>query len=149
MRKCLKISFVLIFFLILSLFIKVELDDFFMNTIYTVAGIMFSIGIGLVATFSIHGVKNKSYIISIRKSLKEVRNSFILYFALSTACYMLDKYISDAQLEMGFKITEGVRIEFNASLFILLIILYSIAYYIINFLALQKLNDDIFDSVNE
>ena len=39
--------------------------------------------------------------------------------------------------------------NFNFSLFAVLVMFYAIFYYIINFLAMQKLNDDIFDKLNE
>jgi hypothetical protein len=149
MKKWTKILILLIVFIILSALIEKQLDDFFMNTIYTVAGIMFSIGIGLVVTFNLHGIKNKSYIKTIRSNLNEVRNSYILYFSISTVLYITDKYLRDEQNSIiTFRIKE-MSFNLNISLLFLLIMLYSIAYYIGNFLALQKLNDDIFDKLNE
>ena len=149
MKKWTKILILLIVFIILSALIEKRLDDFFMNTIYTVAGIMFSIGIGLVVTFNLHGIKNQSYIKTIRNNLNEVRNSYILYFSISTILYIADKYLRDEQNSIiTFSIKE-MSFNLNISLLFLLIMLYSIAYYIGNFLALQKLNDDIFDKLNE
>jgi len=149
MKKWTKILILLIVFIVLSALIKKQLDDFFMNTIYTVAGIMFSIGIGLVVTFNLHGIKNRSYIKTIRENLNEVRNSYILYFSISTVLYIADKYLRDEQNTIiTFSVGE-MSFSLNLSLLFLLIMLYSIAYYISNFLALQKLNDDIFDKLNE
>ena len=149
MKKKVKKLILVMIFIILSVFINKQLDEFFMNTIYTVAGIMFSIGIGLVATFSLHGIKNPSYVKTIRKNLNCVRNSFIRYFSISTILYIADKYIKDDLNSLIIFSFKEFSFNFNFSLFAVLVMFYAIFYYIINFLAMQKLNDDIFDKLNE
>lgn len=121
-----------------------------MNTIYTVSGIMFSIGIGLVVTFNLQGIKNKTYIQKIRQNLKKVRSTYIVHFCLSTIYFILDKYIRDIkQSIISIQLTNTFEIHFNIAVFLGLLMFYSIIYFIINFLSIQKLNDDIFDKVNE
>ena len=66
--------------LLFSIIFDYEVDIFLMNTIYTISGIMFSIGIGLIVTFNFQGIKNKSYILSIRSNLNIVRNNYIKFF---------------------------------------------------------------------
>ncbi|MDR0606505.1 MAG: hypothetical protein LBG80_19705 [Bacteroidales bacterium] len=148
MRKKIRFFVVLITFLLLSLFFKIELDNFIMSTIYTVSSIMFSIGIGLVVSFNLYGIKNKSFVKIIRSNLNEVRNSYILYFAISTICYIADRYLREKHISAEFRISDNTQIDFCLSFFFLLVILYSMVYYISNFLALQKLNNDIFDTLN-
>lgn len=149
MRISLKIILLLVFILI-SFICKIDLNDFFMNTIYTVSGIMFSIGLGLVVTFNLQGIKNKTYIQKIRGNLKEVRNTYIYHFCLSTIYFILDKYFRDIKHSIiDIPISDSIYIQFNLAVFLGLLMFYSIIYFIINFLALQKLNDDIFDKVNE
>lgn len=142
--------------LLLGLFVfipfvfNIPLDDFFMYTIYTVSGIMFSIGLGMVVTFNLQGIKNKTFISKIRQNLNSVRNRYIRYFAISTVCFILEKYLRQADLSVvKVSVSEGFILSFNASAFLFLVMLYSILYFIINFLALQKLNNDLFDKLNE
>lgn len=149
MRKGIKQIGALFGIIALSFIINFEFDDFFMNTIFTVVGIMFSIGIGLVVTFNLHGIKNKDYIRILRKNLNEVRNTFIKYFTISTSVFILDKYTRDKDFTFVHELGEKVTLSFNISFFFLLVMLYSIIYYIVNFLSLQKLNDEIFDELNQ
>lgn len=137
---------ILIVFIIISFFCTIQLDDFFMNTIYTVSGIMFSIGLGLVATFNLQGIKNKNFISRIRTNLNHVRNSYIKYFTVSTLIFIADKYLRDRKIS---QINFGVESSFDFSILFCLIILFSIMYYVINFISLQSLNNQIFDKLNE
>lgn len=144
-----KILVVSIISFIISNAISINLDAFFMNTFYTVSGIMFSIGIGLVVTFNLQGVKNKSYVIEIRENLNNVRNSYIIYFTLTTICFVVDNYLRTEKIDTTITILDKLSLPFNAPLFFFLLILFSIFYFIVNFLELQKLNNDIFDKINE
>lgn len=144
-----KILIVTIISFILSNIVSIHLDAFFMNTFYTISGIMFSIGIGLVVTFNIQGIKNKSYIIDIRRNLDTVRNSYIIYFTISTISFIFDNYLRIEKVNTTINISDKLSLPFNASMFFFLLILFSISYFVINFLALQKLNNDIFDKMNE
>lgn len=132
-----------------------RLDDFFMNTIYTVSSIMFSIGLGLIVTFNLQGVKNKTYIKKIRQNLKNVRNKYILYFSISTICLIIDKYFRDMdntivkESIISLNLTDTFKLSFNIAIFLSLLTFYSIIYFIVNFLTIQKLNEDIFDKLNK
>ncbi|MFV0538695.1 MAG: hypothetical protein ACK5M3_15230 [Dysgonomonas sp.] len=137
-------------FVFIPFVFNISLDDFFMYTIYAVSGIMFSIGLGMVVTFNLQGTKNKTFISKIRQNLNTVRNSYIRYFAISTVCFILEKYLRQADLSvLKIPLGENFILSFNASVFLFLVMLYSILYFIINFLALQKLNNDLFDKLNE
>lgn len=149
MNRKYKFVFVASISLILSSTISIELDAFFLNTFYTVSGIMFSIGIGLVVTFNLQGIKNKSYIDEIRKNLNYVRNSYIQYFSLTTICFIIDNYLRTENIDTTLKFSNKFSLPFNVQLFFFMIILYSIGYFIVNFLELQKLNNDIFDRMLE
>lgn len=122
-------------------------DGFFASTVFTVAGIMFSIGLGLIVTFNPSGVKNPSYLRVIRANVASVRNKFLFHFGLTTFWYILNQYV--ANFEYVYKFKSFSPIHFSASIFLCLAMLYSSIYFIINFIALQKLNNDIFDVVNK
>lgn len=121
-------------------------DEFLIQSIYTVAGIIFSIGLSLVVTFSMHGLKKKSYISDIRRSLLDIRKSFISYFAASTIFLIINNYIGSTVLS---KEMLGIKIELSISILSCFVILYTIIYFITNMILLQKLNNDLFDKLNE
>lgn len=148
MKIIIRILLVFILFIIISLVCSLHPDDFFVNTIFTVSGIMFSVGLGLIVTFNISGVKNKKHIQQLRANINSVRNSFITYFLITTISYIVDKYLRDAKLISTHMQIKNFQIELNWSVFFCLLMMYSIAYYIINFIEIQKLNNDIFDKIN-
>lgn len=149
MKTIIRISIIIGIFISISLACSIQLDDFFINTIYTVSGIMFSVGLGLIVTFNIGGVKNKKYIAQLRGSIDKVRNSFLRYFLISTVCYILDYYLRKKTINITVLNIKSFEIELNWSILFCLLILYSIIYYIINFIEIQRLNNDIFDKTNE
>jgi hypothetical protein len=148
-KQIIRIALVFVLFIIISLVCPLRPDDFFVNTIFTVSGIMFSVGLGLIVTFNIGGVKNKKHIQQLRNNINDVRNSFITYFFITTVSYVLDKYLRDAKMIFTFIYIKNFQIELNWSIFFCLLMLYSIIYYIINFVEIQKLNNDIFDKITE
>jgi hypothetical protein len=137
----LRVVFVLGSTLILSAFEDLRVKDI-LPTIYTVSSIIFSIGMGLIVSFSLDGVKHDGYIREIRLSILNVRNSFIIYFALSTIFYITCPYVSDIFISY-------IDIKFSPILFTSLFLVLSISYYIVNFIEIQNLKDDIFDRINE
>ena len=52
----------------------------YINTLYTVSGIMFSIGMGIVCTMNPDSIKNPGIYKTIRKNIIAVRNTYLLYF---------------------------------------------------------------------
>ena len=129
---------------------EIQPDEFFNGTIFNVSGIMFSLGLGLIVTFNLSSVKNREYIVYIRKSLNKVRNSFIFYFGITVLCYILDKYFRDkGVISIPFFSIKNIKIELNFAILFCILMFYSIAYYIVNFLHIQRLNDDIFDKTME
>ncbi|ASM07382.1 hypothetical protein BVG91_10265 [Serratia marcescens] len=122
-------------------------DSFFSSTIYTVSGIMFSIGLGLIVTFNPSGVKNKNYINALRVNIANVRNSFLTHFGLSTVYYVLNQYLADPKYEIHLHYK--IDISFSYSIFLCLLMFYSAIYFVVNFIEIQKLNNDIFDNINK
>lgn len=153
MKKTIRHIIILIISLGLSTLIDIRFDkagdNFFINTLYTLSGIMFSIGLGLTVTFNPTGVKNENYIRKIRDNLNDVLKVYIIYFSITTIIFITEKYLRDFNLNiLSIKIFNK-SFKFNFSTFSCLILLYSIFYYILNFLEIQKLNNDIFDKLNK
>ena len=147
MKILIRIAIIVTIFLAISVVIPIEFDNFFINTIFTVAGIMFSVGLGLIVTFNIGYIKNKSYIIKIRGSINNVRNSFLKYFTLVTICYVLDYYLRQSESNITTLHVLEQDISLNWSILFCLLMIYSIVYFIINFIEIQKLNNDIVDKL--
>jgi hypothetical protein len=144
----LKDILVLLFAVILSLFFKWYLNDYYMNTLFTILGIMFSIAMGLLITFNLQGIKNKRVIDKLRSNIKKVRHYYIKYFAFSTLLYLLEKYLRDKENNLYVFSIREISITINFSLITVVILLYSIIYFIINFIAMQRLSDNLYDEVN-
>lgn len=146
MKATIRILVILFLTIILSSGWDMRPDDFFISTIYTVAGIIFSVGLSLIVTFSLHGIKNKSYITRIRKNLYDIRFSFIGNFIIATIAYIFNNYIGSA---FYTRTVLNIEIKFAFSILFSLMIFYAIAYFIVNMLAIQKLNNDLLDKINE
>lgn len=120
--------------------LKITVNEAVMMTLYTVSGIMFSIGLGLIVSFNLTEVKNPIYLSKIRKNIKRVRDSFICYFICLTILFVIIQCLDDLRFSFLF---------FNFRVFVAITLLHSIIYYIHNFLLIQELNDDILDKINK
>lgn len=115
------------------------------STLYTVSGIMFSIGMSLIVTSSAVGVKNIRIRNGIRKEIHIVRNHFIECFVLISILYIL---LSSAADKHGFfTIFENLSLKYSHVL--VFTIAYSIIYFVWNFLAIQRLNYQIEDALDK
>lgn len=122
----------------------INVSNDFISTIYQVSGIIFSIGMGLIVSFNITSVKNRTYIKKIRDNIKHIQNIFMIYFAITTILFCCF-YIKTEPLVIISK----YKVIFNIQLFITLSIICSIIYFILNFMKIQELNSQIFDRINE
>ncbi|MDV3814171.1 hypothetical protein CMU15_00300 [Elizabethkingia anophelis] len=149
MKTYLKIFLIIVAFT-LSVILKLNYSEVFMNTLYTVLGIMFSIGLGLVVTFNLSGVKNRQFIIAIRNNLKTLRSLYISYFTISTFFYLIESQLR-AKDNNVIRIIDNskIKLEFDFSTFTVCLLFYSIIYCIINMIDLQKLSESIFDETNK
>lgn len=142
--KRLIFTFISVFLLSVILsWLNMEFSHQTISSLYNVLGIIFSIGMGLLITFRLDGVKNVSYINDIRNSVNHVRNSFILYFAISTVIYLIYQKVP------LYIYKSYINTSLIANQFVISFISFSMAYFVVNFLAIQKLNEDIFDKVNK
>lgn len=109
----------------------------FLGTLYTVAGIMFSIGMGIICAINLDKVRNVKFYTAIKANILQVRNIYLYYFAIISVGYLA------YQLAPGFECTvtiQGAAITFRLSLLVALLTVLSIIYFTLNFLAIQKLN---------
>lgn len=139
---------IIIVFLI-SITINVNISAVFINTVYTVVGIMFSIGLGVIVTFNLQGVRNKNIIVFFRNNLLKLRNSYIKYFVITTFLFLVDNFFRESNNNLKRIQFKNITLNFDISVFVSLIMFFCILYFIYNFILLQKLNDDIYDELNK
>ena len=149
MKIIIKILSLILVFLFFSILIPIKPDNFFVSTFFTVLSIMFTLGLSIISTFDIKGIKNKNYVRQIRNILNKIRNSYILYFFISSALYILDKQLIEHQQNIFLLVVAKKSFELNLSLLLCVTMLYFIVFYTYNYIKLQKLNEEIFDRINE
>jgi len=111
------------------------------QNLYTISGIMFSIGLSLAVTFNLSAVKNISLRNRIRKAVNKVRDLFIIYFVLISFFYVIIISIIENNK------SDVIYYFFRYSHLLTWVMIYSIIYFIWNFLEVQKLNSQIEDSI--
>lgn len=138
MKRILTLSLLLVFLsVLLASTTSARPASDFLGTLYTVAGIMFSIGMGIICAINLDKVRNVKFYTSIKANILQVRNIYLYYFAIISAGYLA------YQLAPGFECTvtiQGAAITFRLSLLVALLTVLSIIYFTLNFLAIQKLN---------
>lgn len=112
-----------------------------LGTLYAVSGIMFSIGMSLIVTFSFSKIKNSSIRHKIQCGYDDVRNTYICEFIIVSILYM---FCSPNKGEVQF-----YTIRFTYAAFVAISITYSILFFILNFIELQKLNKKIDELLNK
>ena len=120
---------------ILAAFTSICVTHPVLSTIYTVAGVIFSVGMSITISPKTERVTNSNMRQSIRSSYLRVRDSFLFLFGISTLLFILSEILS---------------LDKYPSFFILLCTLFlilSIIHYVYNFMELQKLGEQIEDQV--
>ncbi len=108
--------------------------------IYTVIGIMFSIALSQLMAFSFSDITNPKFVQQQRNQLSHIRSSFITLFSVSTVALILTPYAFI--LHIGW-----FKIDFE--ILILVYFLFCLLYFIINFIDLAKLKDEIEDEIRD
>lgn len=112
-----------------------------LGTLYAVSGIMFSIGMSLIVTTSFSKVKNANIRHKLEREYDDVRNTYIIEFIIVSILYML--------FSSGKGIIQFYCLKFTCVAFVALSITYSIFFFILNFIELQKLNKQIDELLNK
>ena len=120
---------------ILSAFTGIKVQKDVLNTIYTVAGVVFSVGMSIAISPKTEKVTNERNRKSIRTSYLAVRNSFMYLFGINTVLFIIAQAWDIPQLSSFLDILCVV------------FILMSIVFYICNFVKLYKLGEEIEDQI--
>jgi len=136
---------VLLAAIVISMLINLNVQNNFINTLYTVSSVMFSIGMGILVTFNLNSAKNAKLIKTIEANLDATRNTYIFYFLVSTVSFLLENYLSQVKRNVVLIYqSEEFTLSINFSVAACILILYTVLYFVINFLEVQKLNRDVF-----
>ncbi|MFA7108392.1 MAG: hypothetical protein WC162_04540 [Sphaerochaetaceae bacterium] len=116
-------------------FSKVEINEKIFSALYTVIGIFFTVALSEIIGFSFTNIENESFVIKVRLKLKNIRNSFIVLFIIATVFFIIP--IKTILIELDF-------MSFKLSVFIFIII-----YFVINYIELDELKNNIEDNVRK
>lgn len=105
--------------------------------LFGVSSTMFSVGLSLIVTFSYPEVTDKDLRSIIKTKIDLVKNRFFLIYFFCVLYYLLSCLISSQSIFIYRKIS------FNSDVFVLLMFIFSIVFFISNFLMLQKLRADL------
>lgn len=143
MKQLFGLLFCVILSILLSFFTDMKVEKDVSNTLFTVVGIMFSIGMSIGITFNTSVVTNKNIRNNIRDEINRIRDLFISCFVVVTGIYILNILFEN----WTFRISD--KQVFCLGIFQMIVQLYSIAYFIVNFKSLQNLNNQIGDLIND
>ena len=120
---------------LLAVFTCIAVPEPVLTTLYTVAGVIFSVGMSLAITPKTDSVTNTEKRRDIRKSYQVVRNSFMYMFGVDTLVFIAAEVLKESQVDafMGIACT--------------LFVIVSIIYFTLNFIELQCLGNDIEEQV--
>lgn len=113
-----------------------------LQTLFTVLGIVFSISMSLLVSFSLTKILNKKIRDSLRISISHTRKMLLLDFSMSTIVSVVALIWDSRLLRYTFK-----GIVLDIMLIGVMLIATSLVYEIYNFRKLHKLHTDIEDAI--
>lgn len=139
MKKCIisLIVSICVGFIVIGL----RIDLSVVETIYTVSGILFSVGMSLIVTMSTQDVHNLEAKEIIHVQNNKLLKNYILFFVTQTISFVLIILLKDNEKTFVENITCQVKettISFNCSFSYLLFSMFCIAYYIWNMIATRN-----------
>lgn len=126
----------------------VEINDGTLAVFYSLAGVLFSVGMSLVISFNSSRITSEVKRNSIRVRMHEIRNNLIFVVLLATAVYVLYSLFDDKDiLSVVWFNSEYLTLESNWSFPVLLFLIYCCVVFVSNFLDIQELYEDIDDKI--
>ena len=129
-----------------TLSVSDDVDKEVLGTLFTVVGVIFSVGMSLIISVSSTGVKNKDARVIFRSQLSQIRTRFIIVFVLLSLFFILLPKDGSTELIDLWKI-KSVTIKLSSNIFQVSCLLLSILYYIVNFYSIQSSLYDLQDRI--
>ncbi|WP_295154854.1 hypothetical protein [uncultured Brachyspira sp.] len=130
-----------ILFCLFSFVFKNEniIDINILDTLFSVIGIVFSVGYSIIISFSLKGIRNEKYLNKFKNNINDISMTLSTYFVTSIIIYMVSKL---EFLNMFKKLYLFIKID---SIFILV---YFIIFFTYNFYLIQKTKMQIEEQLN-
>lgn len=120
------------FFFVFSIF-DIKLGKEIGNVLYTVSGIIFSICISQIMSFDLSTIKNIEVYNRFSKSLKSIRDSFLVEFALSSLSFLFLAIFDDKKIDWSIEVC---KFHFSVNTGLQLIVIYSVLFFLWNYIKL-------------
>lgn len=117
------------------------------ETLYTVVGIMFSVGMSLIISVSTSNVQNIEAKKGIRKRMKTVTQNYVISFAVVTFFFII--FNVNCALHNTDLLPIYKWIAIRKTDFITMLSAMSIVYYVVNFMTTQSMNREIEDIIDK
>lgn len=143
-RLVLSIVFSFLLGLIIPLLLSISIFPPLTSTLYTVAGILFSVGMSIVVTMSTQNIRNveakKEVQIKIHSLLKE----YVEYFVVLTLYYVLMPSVEDKSPYSDFSfVIGGDQIVWSYSLSFVAFTVFQMSFFIYNMFHVRMENNEI------
>lgn len=120
------------------------------TTLYTIVGIIFSVGMSLIISISTSEIRNREAKTMIRKKIQNVTRSYVGSFLVISIFFIFFDVKNSADvttLERTFCLFK--YIELRNSDFLVLSLVFCILFHIGNFIAIQDMNRSIEDTIEK
>lgn len=131
---------VAIIFSLLTQITDITFSTGFFNTLFTVIGVMFSISMSLVMSFTLSDISNINFVSLQRGKIKNIQKIFVILFIIASLIFIF----SSKEITFSIKLFTFSFCCLYASSY-----LFIIGYFIINFLSLFDLKNEIEDKIRE
>lgn len=113
-----------------------------LQTLFTVLGIVFSISMSLLVSFSLLKILNKKIRVALRTAITHTRNMLLLDFGIATSALVVALIWDEDYIRITYN-----WITIDVMLIAVALVAFSLVYEIYNFRKLHKLHTDIEDAV--
>lgn len=149
MKKCI---IALVVSVVLGFLIHLNIPASLITTLFTVVGIMFSVGMSLVVTMSTQNIHNQQAKKMVQDTINNLLKNYIFCFLLMTAIFAASMFFKMENVD-GFQACEfnlfELDLRFNYAFSVLFYSGYSIVYYIFNMRATREQNFKIEQIIEE
>ena len=134
--------------IVLSL-IPLQPTEITLNILYGLVGVLFSVAMSLIITFDGSKIRNSDLKKSIRNSIHDTRNNFLVIFAASSIFFVVYSLLPKSIQHVIWLEIGTFKLSSTWSVSILFFLLYTIMVLIYNYIDLQQLYEDIEDKLIE
>lgn len=146
-RKMTKVLVALLVCAVFSL-MPLKINDSTLTVFYSLAGVLFSVGMSLVISFNSSRIRSEVKRNTIRERMHGIRNNLIFVILLATAVYVVYSLFDDkSSLSVLWYDSDSFKLESNWSFPLLMFLIYCSVVFISNFLDIQDLYEDIDDKI--